>query len=211
MEVTTVATTLGRWYTHHMRPTVENVINEYLRASDNAIAEGMEWYNDAHQFARTIGGRHFHRAAGVIAALSPMNVWSNNKRKAALLYAQDGNVEFAPDNSNGIGLRRNVEKAIAIYNGEDAFDVLGGDKVRSFFLTILDPSGDYPPVIDRHAFDIAIGRRTNDDAKGVLKRKGEYERFADTYRDGARLIGCSPSQLQAITWVSWRERHGIFW
>lgn len=191
-----------------MRPTVENVINEYLRASVNAIAEGMEWYNEAHEFARTIGGRHFHRAAGVIAALSPMNKWPNNKEKAAMFYANNGIVEW-DGTANGIGLSKNVRKAIAIYNGEDALDVLGGNKVRAFFLTILDPSADNRPVIDRHAFDIAIGRRTNDAAKRVLERKGEYERFADTYRHGARLIGCSPSQLQAITWVSWRERHGI--
>jgi hypothetical protein len=164
----------------------------------------MTWYDDAHNVARNLGGNRFHRAAGVIAALSPMNGWENNKRKAAQLYAQKG------DGTN-CGLLRNVAKAVAIYNGEDALDILGGDKVRAFYATIVDPSGDHEPVIDRHAFDIAVGMVTNDAARSALSRKGEYQRFSDVYRAAAVKVGIGPSQLQAVTWMQWRDEKGVSW
>jgi hypothetical protein len=163
----------------------------------------MSWYPDAQAFAVSLDPLRWHRAAGVIAALSPMNGWTNNKRKAAQLYAQGGN-------GAGCGLYRNVAKAERIYAGEDAFDVLGGDKVRAFYQTIVEPSSmDVDPVIDRHAFDIAVGQRTNDAARQVLGRKGEYARFADTYREAAHYLAIPPAALQAITWVHWREVNNL--
>lgn len=200
---------LTRGYTGHMTPTVKNVLSVYRRANFSAFSEGMTWYDDAHNFAKALDPIRFHRAAGVIAALSPMNKWDNNKRKAALFYAMNGKVNW-DGTKNGIGLSKNVEKAIAIYNGEDALDILGGDKVRAFYLTILDPTGDHAPVIDRHAFDIAVGKRTNDKIRGTLARKGMYDRFSDVYRNAALTVGIGASQLQAVTWMQWREENNIF-
>lgn len=185
-----------------MTPSVDNIIYVYLSATDSEVAAGMTWYDDAHMFAKSLDPVRFHRAAGVIAALSPMNGWKNNKAKAALLYAQNGN-------GHRVGLYRNVRKAQAIYRGEDALDVLGGDKVRAFFATIVDPYGDHEPVIDRHAYDIAVGRVTDDATRASLARKGEYVRFADCYREAASLAGIGAAQMQAITWVAWRNRRNI--
>jgi|SRR6478735_2080831 len=187
-----------------MKPSVEHVINVYLSASDSDIAEGMAWYDRAHMFAKSLDPLRYHRAAGVIAALSPMNGWANNKAKAAQLYRQEGD-------GTGCGLYRNVAKATLIYRGEDALDVLGGDKVRAFFSTIVDPTGDHEPVIDRHAYDIAVGRSTNDKIRSSLSRKGEYERFSDVYREAALLAGIGAGQMQAVTWVAWRKRKNIHW
>lgn len=187
-----------------MIPTAENILSVYRSASNSAFLEGLSWYDGANSFARSLDGNRFMRAAGVIAALSPMNRWENNKLKAAQLYAQNGD-------GTGCGLFGNVAKAIAIYNGDDALDVLGGNKVRAFFLTIADPSGIHDPVIDRHAFDIAIGQRTNDKARSRLERKGEYERFSAAYCDAARIAGIGAAQVQAITWVAWKEQHGILY
>jgi len=188
-----------------MTPTVENVISVYLAATDDEVSEGMAWYPDAGCFAETLAGDFWHRAAGVIAALSPMSDWDNNMAKAEQLYRQNGE-------GSGCGLYRNVAKAIAIYNGEDALDVLGGDKVRSFYLNIVEPDGDHQTVvIDRHAFDIAVGCVTDDKSRSVLARKGEYDRFSDVYRKAALLAGIGASQMQAITWVAWRNGKGTTW
>lgn len=194
-----------------MIPSVDNVLFWYLAASAATYDKGMAWYDAAHNFAEQLDPTNISRAAGVIAALSPMNVWSNNKRKAELLYSLNGEIEIAPNGSNGIGLSNNVRKAIAIFTGADPLDILKGNKVRAFYSTILDPTGDVIPVIDRHAFDIAVGKRTDDKARQTLERKGEYERFAMVYQDAARLAGIGSPQIQAITWEAWREKHGIFW
>jgi hypothetical protein len=152
------------------------------------------------------------RAAGVIAALSPMNVWSNNIAKARLVYALDGNVAIDPiTRANGIGLSKNVEKAVAIYRGEDALDVLRSNKVRAFFLSIADPDGIHIPVIDRHAFDIAIGMRTDDAARSILGRKNVYAQFAGVYILAAKARNVPPATMQAVTWEAWREALGIHW
>lgn len=185
-------------------PTVSNVLAVYNGASANAIREGLSWYLDAHNVSRTLAaayGKTVEQVAGIIAALSPMNGWENNKRKAEQLLMQG--------NGEGCGLYRNVEKAMRIYNGEMPLDVLGGDKVRAFYATILDPTGDIDPVIDRHAFDIAVGERTDEKRRGILSRKGVYHTFANVYRDAAKIAGIGAAQMQAITWVAWRESLGI--
>jgi hypothetical protein len=180
-----------------------NILNVFGRATDDDISKGMSWYDDAHTFATTLD-HNVSRAAGIIAALSPMNGWANNKAKAELLYSQNGE-------GTNVGLFSNVAKAQAIYNGADPLTVLGGDKVRAFYATILDPSGDHNPVIDRHAFDIAVGQVTNSRERGKLSRKGEYTRFAQAYRQAAISEAIGASQLQAITWLTWRRELGKAW
>lgn len=195
-----------------MTPSYANVLAVYTYASAENIRQGLTWYLRAHDFAREVGGarpHHVARNAGIIAALSPMNEWENNKRKAAQLISQRGRVTIGEDGSNGIGLSANVVKAVRIYRGEDPMDVLKGDKVTAFYRTILDPTGDIDPVIDRHAFDIAVGMRTDDKTRGMLQRKGVYEEFANVYRQAAKVAGIGSAQMQAITWVAWKDIHGI--
>lgn len=193
-------------------PNVSNILSVYNGASSDTMRAGLSWYLDAHNFARTVGGgraHHVARNAGIIAALSPLNGWENNKRKAAQVIAMRGRIAVAKGQPNGIGIGNNVAKAVAIYNGGDPLDILSGDKVRAFFRTILNPTGDIDPVIDRHAFDIAVGERTDDKRRGILSRKGVYHEFANAYRDAAKIAGIGSAQMQAITWVAWREKHGI--
>lgn len=193
-------------------PSVSNVLAVYNGAFDHHLRFGLAWYPLAHRAALSMGGgraNHLSRNAGIIAALSPMNHWTNNLNKARMLVSLRGRVEVVKGQPNGIGIGNNVAKAIAIYNGADPLDVLGGDKVRAFYRTIVDPTGDIDPVIDRHAFDIAVGEVTNDKRRGILSRKGVYSEFANVYRDAAKVAGIGSAQMQAITWVAWREANGI--
>jgi hypothetical protein len=185
-------------------PTVSNVLAVYSGASAHSLREGLSWYLDAHNVSSALAGQYgvsVVHVAGIIAALSPMNGWENNKRKAAQLLAQG--------NGDGCGLRTNVAKAERIFAGADPLDVLRGDKVTAFYRTILDPFGDIDPVIDRHAFDIAVGERTDEKRRGILGRKGVYSTFANVYRDAAKVAGIGSAQMQAVTWVAWREALGI--
>lgn len=191
-------------------PHVSNVLAVYNGASADNMREGLSWYLDAHNEAvrlaqsipATAAAYKVPAAAGILAALSPMNGWENNKNKARQLIAQNGD-------GTGCGLTKNVAKAVAIYKGGDPLDILKGDKVRAFYRTILDPFGDIDPVIDRHAFDIAVGERTDEKRRGILGRKGVYSEFANVYREAAKVAGIGSAQMQAITWVAWREALGI--
>lgn len=186
-----------------LTPAVDNVLSVYYSATPDNLRNGVSWYLDANNFAAMlveiydIPGANLEMAAGVIAAMSPMMEWSLNKRVAA--------TAFARGNANGAGLARNCAKANAILAGANPLDILGGNKVRAFYRTIVEPTGDIDPVIDRHAFDIAVGKVTDDKTRGILGRKGMYESFAGVYREAARLSGIGSAQMQAVTWMQWRE------
>jgi hypothetical protein len=193
-------------------PSVSNILAVYALATADDLREGLSWYQTAHNWCRVKANGRTHlikRNAGIVAALSPMNAWGNNKRKAAELISLRGQVITEKGKPNGIGLGDNVAKACRIYKGADPLDVLRGDKVTAFYRTILDPQGDIDPVIDRHAFDIAVGERTNDKRRGILNRKGVYHQFAMAYRDAAKVAGIGSAQMQAVTWIAWRNIHGI--
>jgi len=184
-------------------PKIESVLGVYDNSTDAHREHGMRWYLDAHEFCETLDPGNVSRAAGIVAALSPMSHWENNKNKAAQLYRQDGE-------GTGVGLFRNVEKAQRIFKGENPLDVLGGDKVRAFYECILYPDlHSSKAVIDRHAFDIAVGKRTDDKTRGILGRKGVYDSFAEVYCEAAKSAGIGAAQMQAVTWVAWREVHAI--
>lgn len=198
--------------THTDSPSVSNILAVYNGATADNVRFGLEWYSIANRAALSMGGGrayHLNRNAGIIAALSPMNGWTNNITKARLVVSLRGKITVAKGQPNGIGLGVNVAKAIAIYKGADPLDILNGDKVTAFYRTIVDPMGDINPVIDRHAFDIAVGEQTNDVRRGALSRKGVYLEFAMAYREAAKIAGIGSSQMQAITWVQWRESLGI--
>ena len=194
-------------------PSVANILAVYNAATADDLREGLAWYQTAHDWCVTMAGsRRSHliaRNAGIVAALSPLNGWGNNKRKAAEVISRRGRISVVKGEPNGIGLGANVKKAIAIYKGADPLDILSGDKVRAFYRTILDPQGDIDPVIDRHAFDIAVGERTDEKRRGILSRKGVYHQFAAAYRDAAKIAGIGAAQMQAVTWIAWRNIHGI--
>jgi hypothetical protein len=193
-------------------PSVENILAVYRGARADHIRFGLSWYAFTNREAMRMGGgraQHLNRNAGIIAALSPLNKWDNNIRKAREVVSKRGRIAVVKGQPNGIGLGNNVSKAIAIYKGADPADVLNGDKVNAFYRSIVNPSGDIRPTIDRHAFDIAVGERTNEKRRGALSRKGVYEDFADAYREAAKFAGIGAPQMQAITWVTWREAIGI--
>jgi hypothetical protein len=178
-------------------PTPGNVIFQYITASNDTVNDGMSWYNRANDFARTLDS-NVERAAGVIAALSPNTSWTANMTLAKSAYA--GNVK---------GFPANVAKVNRILDGEAPLDVLGGPKVRAFYANIAEPDVSHSAVIDRHAFDIAVGIRLDDKSRGSLGKKGVYETFAAVYEIAAAHADITVAQMQAITWVQWRIVNGI--
>lgn len=179
-----------------MKPSAAKILKVYRTATDDQIGRGTTWYADAHSLALALSPDDVRRGAGVIAALSPMMPWDRNVTVAVRAFA-DGFASGALGNS--------CKAANRILAGEDFADVLKGDKVRAFAETIADPTGTDAVVIDRHAFDIAVGRTTDDETRRALTRKGVYESFAAAYVKAARTVGVSPSQMQAITWCVHRE------
>lgn len=187
------------------KPNSANIVRVWEQATVAELSEGMDWYRDANALAVRLSPSDPAQAAGVIAALSPMMSWGQNVNLAVRAYA-DGKASGA--------LFSNVAKANRILAGERPEDVLGGDKVRAFYGVIADPTSD-AVVVDRHAFDIAVGRVTNNDSRHALGRKGVYESFSNAYVRAAKAIAretgmdVSASQVQAVSWTVWRRLKGL--
>jgi hypothetical protein len=122
-------------------------------------------------------------------------------------------------NSGVFGLGRSM--SIGRYGNPDYS--LNGHKVRSFFNNIagwIASRGHSSDVtIDSHALAIALGNEKVSSSSpeyeifGNMESKpyglmGYYAPIADAYRRVAEKYGLEPRQVQAITWVLWRELHG---
>ena len=170
-----------------------NILKTYRQATDAQRHEGMTWYDEAHNLAASLDS-DVDRAAGIIAALSPQMSWNRNAALAVRLYA-DGALD-------GGALSLSIANAARILAGEDWRDVLGKNalKTRNFAECISDPSSAQAVCVDRHAIAVALERGGK-----LSTTPGQYARISDAYRRAAKRAGISPAQMQAVTWVVWRE------
>ncbi len=185
-----------------MTPSAQNVLDVFHAATMPQVQAGATWYADAYAFAGKLSdtyGVSRTIASGVIAAGSPLCGWGQNKANAERWVAQGFGDRYL-----SVGI---VKVNDMLTNGTDPLKVLLSRKVRNFYLSILTGGMHYSAVcIDRHAWDIAIGSRSDNNGRNITDKR--FDEAADAYRSAARIVGMSPAQIQAITWVSWRTR---FW
>lgn len=181
---------------------VRNIIATYHEASETDRSWGMAWYPLARVECANLCPDDLLKAAGVIAALSPQKQWRVN-----LAIAADS---FELGHGTGSFEGQNA-KATAILEGTPPLEVLGkrAYKSRAFYCAILAPLSDICTVVDRHAHDIAIGRRLFDSADRRLDRKGIYFQLDRAYRKAAVELDIPLHTLQATTWIAWRRIHGV--
>ncbi len=180
------------------KPDQKHVLAVYALATDDQIEAGKAWYQDANDLARELDPNDHNRAAGVIAAVSPLTPWHRNKDLARQTYRDQG-LHYGT-------LSRNRDKANRIFAGEDPLSVLTGEKVRAFYAAIADPDHADVVCVDRHAYDIATGSRSKDGTRPDLRRRGLYKIISDVYVASAKIIGISAVALQATTWITWRDQ-----
>ena len=180
-------------------PLTRRATSVYRSASDEQIINGRAWYPSAHEIARSQADEYgvtIEVASGVLAALSPRMGWAPNVMIAERMLASGGTMQDG-------ALGRSLSQARAIHSGTDPLDVLGGPKTRAFYQAILTAGKADDPVIDRHAWDMLTGVRFASPPTTKQYREG-----ADRMTRAARILSVQVSELQAVTWLAWRER---FW
>jgi hypothetical protein len=191
-------------HTHNLRVV-------YQTATDEERQLGQTWYQDAHSHAEAMAARHgvsTTTAIGVIAALSPGLDWDLNLSQAEeFIQAYQGGARGKWLPKVGVYGQRNRDKASKILGGSDPLDVLGGDKVRSFYQNLLDPQDHGPVTIDRHAYS-ALNRRKLTEKELVAIKARRYRTAERAYSIVAKQLGLVPSQFQAIIWLAWRRQFG---
>jgi hypothetical protein len=197
-------------------PSWANVVRVYDETTELERARGREWYRNAYRFARALAETHWHttgqrrtdQAVGIVAALAQNTSWERNQELALETFAARGRLP-------GGTFATVVAKVQRIFDGEKPLDVLSGPKIRSFYLAIAAQGNTTTVVVDRHAAHIAYGRVLSDRERNQALRQGVkrdgYGDVADAYAKAATYINerdsehLSPAQLQAITWVAWRN------
>jgi len=188
-------------------PTTRNVTRLFRTATPEQIEAGADWYKDAHEIASALAAKNgvtVAIAAGVLAAVSPLQSWGANVNLASRILAAGGLT--AGYLSVGLG------KADRILAGEDILTVLNGDKIQNFFLGILT-AGEQGVCIDRHAWSLAVNHRYSEGNIPSLKGK-RYGAAVAAYTRAAAILSkeygtpLTPAQVQAVTWTLWRNK---FW
>lgn len=188
-------------------PSPERIAEVFLSADDADIMAASDWYADAYGIAETLATRHgvtVAQAAGVIAAVSPLNSWGANVQLASRI--------LATRNFTSGYMRLGLGKAERILAGEDILTVLNGEKISNFYRSIIS-AGEEGITIDRHAFDLAVGVRHNDETRPTIGKR-LYAAVSEAYTAACDLIESasghrfSPAEVQSVTWVEWRKN---FW
>lgn len=188
-------------------PLAAHVLRVYALASDAHLKEGARWYAEAYLIACELDPSNPRRAAGVLAALSPRCNWPRNVVLARRAYAAYLADPTADHYASGV-LGNSCRAADRILRGEDPSTVLKAPKVKAFFGLISNPDDRGSVCVDRHAIDVAVATRHDDDTRTALyplDRRGWYERFAVAYRLAAHILGVTPAHVQAVTWLTWRD------
>lgn len=185
--------------TEIMTGSTANIMRVLNSANDAQIDAGVEWYERANRLAVELSEKHDYPVENVvfaIAALSPIKDWGGNKQATIELVETGDTKNQTPDN---------VAKAKRCLSGD--LGALRGQKVTRFAEAILNPQGNSVACIDRHAFSIWMGEKQS--SFGVLNRKGAYEMVSDAYDIAAQISGRPVHEVQAITWVVWRDMHDV--
>ena len=183
---------------------VRRITRAYRAATPEHLAAGLGWYAEAHRVACDIDPMNPARAAGVLAALSPRCQWSTNVAWArAMVACADAGLPCPP-----CGTMDNRATAWRIAQGAEPLAALGtlsrtgrvqsGMKVRSFFRNIM---GDTDAVTcDVWAAKVATGSAS----ETLVGSPVGYARLAEAFTRAASILGVTPREVQAATWVAAR-------
>ena len=194
-------------YTGNIREFARRVIGDRLPRQ----LPGFLWYETARDLCSDIAaatGLRTATVAGIVAALSPANLWEQNILDArGLIEDPTGYVvkTYGPQR----------KKAVQILTGDgslsdiDILEILGGEdtarKTRTFFANIL---GDATGVtIDAHAFAVALGQDATswgEAAPRITPRR--YRDVEASYLQVAEECNVTGYALQSILWVAHKAR-----
>ena len=188
-----------------VKGSFRNIVDAYHNASASSHSEGQQWYVDANGIAKQISAMldsdDVKIGAGILSALSPPMEWGDNVTEA---------IKLATTGKSPRQTAVNEDKAILIGCGNDPDDILGGEKVVSFYHAIVNPVGNYKPVIDRHAISIYYGKPVSKkELSRVFSSAKVMRRIQSAYKRAGRVTGKHYNVVQATTWVQHRKDKGI--
>lgn len=190
------------------RKNIKNVLD---RSETTEIDEGRIAFFRYKEVCQNIADFYdvdFNTCVAVFVALSPNSSYHLNLR--SLVSVLDGYKSGRELESVKVATYNHCrDRAWTYLNGVDFLSVVKGKKIRSFYFNIVNPLDPFNVTIDGHAVNIWKNQKVG--LKDVAAARFNYEKVADDYRAVALSSSLLPSQVQAITWMSWRRIHNIFY
>ena len=187
-----------------VKGSFRNIVKAYNNATESSIAEGTKWYPDAHLIALQVTKLAYSTdvrvGAGILASLSPALSWEKNVEQAIRFTGTGKSTQTKANN----------DKAIQITCGVNPDEVLGGYKVTAFYHAILNPTGQYKPVIDRHALAVYFGKTLTDkQLRQCFGNPRVMKRVQHAYLRASKVLDVHYNVVQAVTWVQHRKNKGL--
>ena len=184
----------------HRSNIIDNLTDIGNSLTTFEVIAGTGWYTGAENLARRLARKYGvtkHQAAGVIAAMSPNQTWSNNIRMAERALAGEPR-----------GFPVVVARVKRILEGGSIIGTFPdpdgpSHKIREFYRAISGNTN--AVVIDRWALRAATSKSWAD--VHDLQRVGVYAMVASCYREVAELFDMTPRDFQAAVWIHERGSH----
>lgn len=175
-----------------------NIEKVLLLANTKEVNQGVTWYGRAREFCEEVASKYnlpIWKVALMVSALSPRNKWSRNKLDTISVIRHGLDASCATFNANKV-------KACKIFHAaslKEGLEILGnGLKTRAFFMNIYNYNSN-KVCVDSWACRIAkLGKDT--------PTKKQYRELEKAYKIVADKYGHLPMDIQAITWLCYRDR-----
>lgn len=187
-----------------VRQQANRIHKWYDKASKEQVIEGSQWYAAAHSLALTLAtnyGVSILQAAQVISVLSPQKSWGTNKTEAVAIFNQHFNI--VQPIKGYFATQKTIQECHLIMGGHF---LIPSRRTKTYsFADNIAYVDSIEVTIDRHALRVCY-----DDTSAKINKVGinQYKHARQAYIHVAASIGIKPYQLQAITWVTYKQHVG---
>lgn len=177
---------------------IENMRSVHNKCVEEDLMYGKGWYNRANFFSLALSEKYGvseMKAAGIIAALSPLKEWTLNKAMAEEFIRTKG-VISKHTSAQTMKARKILNHASTV---QDVENYLGGLKTVNFFNNIYNPFSKDHVTVDRHHIYLSLGW----DAQSCTTK--QYEFIKQNTIILANELNIIPNELQSTLWVCWKR------
>lgn len=177
---------------------IENMRSVHNKCEEEDLMYGKGWYNRANFFSLALSEKYGvseMKAAGIIAALSPLKEWTLNKSMAEEFIRTKG-VISKHTSMQTMKARKILNQASTV---QDVENYLGGLKTVNFFNNIYNPFSKDHLTVDRHHIYLSLGW----DAQSCTTK--QYEFIKQNTIILANELNIIPNELQSTLWICWKR------
>lgn len=185
--------------------TVRQQVNRIVKYIDMATVQetkqGLQWYHHARVLCVELSNTYpvsLSQVAQVISVLSPQKKWETNKLEVIALFNQVFN-DIKPT-FGFFATKKQIEECKQIIKGKFSIPYKR-TKTYSFADNIANADSN-EVTIDRHALRVAYDSK---DASIDKVSPVQYREAREAYRIVANSMGLKALEVQAITWVVYKN------